>query len=105
MDLEIIWSEFAEKQLDEIFEYYTENVNIRVGRKVLRNLLKAPEQLKSSPFIGQTENLLTERKNSYRYLIHKNYKIIYSVDPEDGFIKIADIFDTRQNPEKIKRTE
>lgn len=105
MDLEIIWSEFAEKQLDEILIYYTENANIRIGRKILRNILKAPEQLKINPFIGQTENLLIERKNSYRYLIHKNFKIIYSVDRENGFIKIADIFDTRQNPDKIKRTE
>ena len=105
MNLEIIWSEIAVKRLDEIFEYYTENANIKIGKKVLQNLLKAPDQLISNPFIGQKEDLLDERKISYRYLIHKNYKIIYSVDQENGFIKIAEVFDTRQNPEKIQKTE
>lgn len=73
-------------------------------KKVLQGLLKAPDQLKGNPFIGQSEDLLTGRKYIYRYLIHNNYKIIYSVDNENGFIKIAEVFDTRQNPEKIKRT-
>lgn len=104
MNLEIIWSAFAEKQLDAIFKYYTEKANINTAKKVLKGLLKAPDQLKGNPFIGQSEDLLTGRKYIYRYLIHNNYKIIYSVDNENGFIKIADVFDTRQNPEKIKRT-
>ncbi|WP_445733745.1 hypothetical protein [Mariniflexile sp.] len=56
-------------------------------------------------FIGQEEELLKERKNQYRYLVFKNYKVIYSVDEQNEFIKIADVFDTRQNPPKMKRTK
>ena len=55
--------------------------------------------------MGQEEELLKQREIHYRYLIFKNYKLIYSVDTENGFIKIADVFDTRQNPPKIKRTK
>jgi hypothetical protein len=58
-----------------------------------------------TPLIGQKEELLKQREIHYRYLIFKNYKLIYSVDMENGFIKIADVFDTRQNPPKIKRTK
>ncbi|AVR46009.1 type II toxin-antitoxin system RelE/ParE family toxin [Christiangramia fulva] len=105
MKLEIIWSKFAEKQLDEIFEYYLENASPRVAKKLLKNLLEEPNRLMDNPKIGQIEELLKERKISYRYLIFKNYKIIYSVHPEDGFIKIADVFDTRQNPTKIERSK
>lgn len=103
MGFEIVWSQFAEKQLDEIYDYYVENVSKRVAKTILQNLLNAPNQLKLNPSIGQIENLLEGRITTYRYLIYKNYKIIYSVDQENGLIKISDVFDTRQNPEKIKR--
>ena len=58
-----------------------------------------------SPLIGNEEELLSHKESNYRYLLHKNYKLIYSVDFEKGFIKIADVFDTRQNPTKIKRSK
>src|SRR5699024_11421967 len=105
MELEIIWSDFAEKQLDEIFEYYEENTSTRVAKKLIKNVLNEPKKLIKNPFIGQMEVLLKQRKITYRYLVYKSYKIIYSVDQDNGFIKIADVFDTRQYPEKIKRTE
>lgn len=103
--MEIIWSEFAEKQLDGIFQYYNQNAGTRIAKKLIRSLLNEPKKLIKSPYIGQIENLLQKRDNTYRFLIFKNYKIIYSVDHEKGFIKVADVFDTRQNPEKIERTE
>tara|TARA_R110002020_G_scaffold47905_5_gene136870 strand:- start:7625 stop:7810 length:186 start_codon:yes stop_codon:yes gene_type:complete len=58
-----------------------------------------------TPQIGQEEELPIQREILYRYLVYKNYKLIYSVDTENGFIKIADVFDTRQNPPKLKRTK
>lgn len=105
MKLEIIWSKFAEKQLDEIFEYYFENASPKVAKELLENLLAEPNRLINNPTMGQIEILLKERKTTYRYLIFKNYKIIYSIDPKKGFIKIADVFDTRQNQSKIERSD
>lgn len=55
------------------------------------------------PHIGQEEELLKERDESYRYLVHGNYKIIHPIDTEHEWIKIADMFDTGQNPMKMKR--
>jgi len=103
--LEIIWSEFAEKQLDDIFEYHEENATTRVAKKMVRNLINEPERLRKDPSIGQKEELLSERKIPYRYLIFKHYKIIYSVDEEYGFVKIADVFNTFQNPTRIERID
>lgn len=105
MKLEIIWSDFAEKQLDEIFEYYNKEASIQVAKRLIKNLLNEAKILIKNPFIGQMEDLLQNRSTTYRYLIYKNYKIIYSIDQENGFIKIVDIFDTRQYPEKIKRNK
>jgi len=104
MAFKVIWSEFAESQLDEIYEYYKKKAGQNVAKKLLGGLIDAPEKLTSSPLIGQEEELLKERKIHYRYLIYKSYKLIYSVDTENEYIKIADVFDTRQNPPKIKRT-
>ncbi len=105
MDLEVIWSHFAEKQLDEIFEYYEKNASERVAIEMVQGLLNEPERLKKDPYIGQKEELLKERKTSYRYLIFKRYKIIYSVEEQQRVIKIADVFATKQKPSKIERSD
>ena len=53
----------------------------------------------------QSEQLLIDKSEMYRYLVCDKYKIIYSVDVELKLIKIADVSDTRQNPVKMKRTK
>ena len=40
-----------------------------------------------------------------RYLVYKNYKVIYWINEKENRIEINDVFDTRQNPTKIKRTK
>lgn len=105
MTLKIIWSDFAETQLDEIYEYYKKKASPSVAKKLLKGIINEPNKLIKAPQIGQEEELLKNRKTEYRYLVYKNYKLIYSVDTENGFIKIADVFDTRQNPPKLKRTK
>ncbi|MEQ8478044.1 type II toxin-antitoxin system RelE/ParE family toxin [Fulvivirga sp.] len=103
--MKTIWSEFAESQLDEIFEYYQGKVSPKIALELINGIINEPEKLAKSPYIGQEEELLKEREIEYRYLVYKNYKLIYSVDKTNGFIKIADVFDTRQNPPKLKRTK
>ncbi len=72
---------------------------------MLKEIIKEPEKLINSPLIGQVEELLKGRSIEYRYLVFKNYKLIYSIDSKNKFIKIADVFDTRQYPEKLKITK
>ena len=105
MEYEVIWSEFSEFQLDEIFEYYENETSLSVAIEIIQGILNKPEILRKSPFIGQKEPLLKERKIEYRYLVLKSFKIIYSVDEKNAEIRVADVFDTRQFPEKIKRTK
>jgi len=105
MTLKIIWSEFAENQLDEIYKYYEKEAGSKIAKKLMKGIINELKKLIKTPFIGQEEELLKQRKIEYRYLVFKNYKLIYSVDTENGFIKVADIFDTRQNPPKLKRTK
>ncbi len=104
MKYEIIWSAFSEKQIDEIFSYYEQTAkSYQVAVKIITKILLAPDKLIDNPKIGQKEPLLKEREIQYHYIVESNYKIIYSIDEENYYIKIADVFDTRQNPDKIYR--
>jgi len=102
-NLKVIWSNFAETQLDEILEYHKEQVSFNVANKLVKEIIFKSEDLINAPFIGQKEIRLEKRKPEYRYLVYKNYKLIYSVNEKEGFIKISDVFDTRQHPQKITR--
>ncbi len=101
MNLKVIWSLSAENRLDKIYLYYLTLVNERLAKKIILGIINSTHKLQNNPFLGQIEPLLKERTGNYRYLVYKNYKIIYSVSEYDKLIKIADVFDTRQNPEKL----
>ena len=103
MNYIIIWSNFAEYQLDEIFNYYTKKVNVKVAQSIMFKIRDKVEVLIKNPLIGEKEELLEDRKQNYRRLIVTNYKIIYSMVEKIETIKIVDIFNTRENPIKLKR--
>lgn len=104
MEYRIIWSAFSEQQIDEIFSFYKQKTKSYViASRIIKRILLAPNILTYNPKLGQIENLLKDKELEYRYIVESNYKIIYTIDEEKKFIKILDIFDTRQNPEKINR--
>ncbi len=103
MEFDIIWSKFAENEIDNIYDYYNRNATKRVALNIISGIIKSVDVLKTSHFIGKIEELLTDRELKYRRLIHKIYKIIYTVDIEKKLIKVSDVFDMRQNPIKIMR--
>ena len=72
MKLKIIWSEFAETQLDEIYEYYEKKASPGIARKLVRGIINDAKKLIQTPQIGQEEALLKQRKTEYRYLVFKN---------------------------------
>ncbi len=60
--------------------------------------------LGENPQMGQAESLLSDRSEEFRYLVHKHYKVIYWINKESLRIEIANVFDCRQNPEKMQET-
>lgn len=69
--LKIIWSAFAETQLDQIYDYYEKEVNSRVATKLIKGIINETKKLIKAPFIGQEEEMLKEREIHYRYLVFK----------------------------------
>lgn len=100
MELRVFWTETARLQLEDIFEYYNSRAGLSTARNLVKQIIDRTIQLERNPHSGQIEPLLSDRKFEYRYLVQGNYKIIYRI--EGNYIRIAMVFDTRQNPEKLK---
>jgi len=102
MEIRIEWSELSEKQLKDIFDYYSLEVSPRIARKIINGIIDRVSILGSNPLVGAKEELLIQYSEDYRYLVESNYKIIYW--KMENLITIASVFDCRQNPAKILPT-
>jgi plasmid stabilization system protein ParE len=101
MELEVYWTDFSKKELKNIFNYYKENTSLHVAKRLVIGITKETIKLKKQPNIGPVEEFLKEDSRDFRYLVYKNYKIIYLVNLKENRIDVFDVFDTRQNPMKI----
>ncbi len=103
MELKIYWTNFAKSELQNIFEYYKVNASLSVARNLVSGIVKESQKLSNQPLIGQDEELLADFSLGYKYLVYKNYKLVYVFDKNRNRIEIHDVFDSRQNPKKISR--
>lgn len=104
MGIEIYWSQWAETKLEDIFYYYRLKAGTKIARKIIVGIIDATIDLEKNPQIGQIEELLKDRPQEFRYLLYTNYKIVYWHNKEKSRIVIANVFDTRQNPDKLQQT-
>ncbi|MFS4482322.1 type II toxin-antitoxin system RelE/ParE family toxin [Hyunsoonleella sp. 2307UL5-6] len=103
MGLKLFWTSFSQTELFKIYEYHKEKAGIRIAKKLVNGIHSETLKLESQPEIGQIEELLKSRPQEFRYLVYKNYKVIYWVNKKESRIEVNDVFDTRQNPIKIER--
>ena len=91
----------ALRRLTQITDYYNDNGNPQKGRRITRQILDRTEELKEYPELGPEEENLSELGLGHRsLLVGTLYKIIYLI--AKPFIIITDIFDTRQDLDKMK---
>lgn len=91
----------SRRRLLHIRDYHTQHGNAEKGNRVARTILKEAQRLEKHPELGQVEANLESEGKGHRYLLVKQlYKIIYLI--AWPFIIITDIFDTRQDPNKMK---
>jgi toxin ParE1/3/4 len=98
----VVWTEFAENQLDDIFEYFLAVSGFDQAQKIVQKLIIATKVLELQPEVGQIEQALLNRKEQVRYLVEGNFKILYFL--RNGMVIISDVFDTRQSPKSLKRS-
>jgi plasmid stabilization system protein ParE len=101
----ILWTDFAIDQLKDIFDYHLIKASPNIAQRLVQKIIDTTIILENNPKAGRKEDLLKTRPQDFRFLIVKNYKIIYWIDPEFKTIFIAMIFDTRQNPKKITKVD
>ena len=105
MELEVVWTDFAESKLMDIFNYYKESASLKETSQITKEIVQASLQLEKQPFIGAKEPLLEARVKEYRYLIQGNYKLIYFIQSDRNEVVIANLFDSRQNPQRMEETK
>ena len=98
---QIIWTNFAISELKNIYLYYRMVATDKVADKIRKSIFYSTKPLIKRPLIGAIEENLIDLKQGHRYLVVGNYKIIYRIIHNN--IYITDIFDCRQNPQKMKK--
>lgn len=98
--MKVFIADTAKISLKDIRNYYQSKGYEAYGKRVFKSIISKAKTLSNTPYIGQEEELLKPLKQGHRYfLIKKHYKVIYLVTEES--IIITDVFDTRQQPEKM----
>lgn len=98
--LPIRWDKLAKNNLDDIFEYISED-SITAARRVKKELVKLAHSLNDFPEKFSVEEFLVNEPENFRSVTKWSYKIIYEVTEE--YIIIVDVFHTSQHPSKIKK--
>jgi plasmid stabilization system protein ParE len=98
--MELIYTEQALESLEEAIEFMAPKVTQEKLFEIRDSILDKADTLLLQPNQGQKESYLEHLELDYRRIIESHYKIIYRVIGES--IYITDIFDSRQDPEKMK---
>jgi len=101
MEMTVLWSDAAISDLQAIHDFYLTTAGYSVANKIADLLVDKSLLLSDNPRIGQIEELFKHKKLEIRYLVEKNYKIVYLI--EGHIVLIATVFDCRQDPEKLKK--
>ena len=99
--MKIFWTEKALNQLEDIFNYYKVEANIKFARKLTKGIVDCTILLEHNQRLGKKEELLKDSDEEFRFLIEGNYKVIYWIETKTNLVHIASVFDCRQNPNKI----
>ena len=98
MDYQLIWTEEALADLDEITLYWTEMVSAARADKFVEMIYKKFDLLLTMPYIGVKSS---KRAMVRRLIIDKRYSLAYVVVVVDE-IYLLRLFDNRQNPAKYE---
>ena len=96
---DICWDVKAGQQLKQIYQYLKENYSEITVKKVRKNIVDRIDDLRKFPERYPPEPLLSHRKENFRYITVKAYKIIYEFTGQE--IRILFIYSTKQNPDVL----
>lgn len=98
--MKLIYTDQSLQSLKETLEFLAPKVPHEKLLEIRDKILDKADTLATDPYIDQEEPYLTHLKLGHRRILESHYKIIYRI--ADDCIYITDIFDSRQDPEKMK---
>ena len=98
--MKLVYTEQSLVSLEEALEFIAPAIPCEKLIEIRDKILNAADTLLLHPLKGQKEPLLEHLELEHRRLVEGHYKIIYRITGE--YIYITDIFDSRQDPVKMK---
>lgn len=98
--MKLVFTENAINSLQECLDFFPHEMPPEKINVIRDRIIAKADTLLTNPYLGQKEEHLEHLGINHRRVIEGNYKIIYKIDNET--IIITDIFDSRQDPEKMK---
>ncbi len=87
MEKEIIWTQTAQNQLEDIYFYLLEETkSFEIANKVVDALVNSVTILKNKWEIYETDEFRIPKDNSYRAFEKFNYRISYKIDLKKVYI-------------------
>lgn len=100
-DYTVVWSDKAYNSLRKVHDYLQQN-SPEGAKKVVLELVRFSQSLEDLPRRNPVEPDLASAPVEYRFLVKWNFKIIYTILEEEKMVLVVLVFDTRQNPKKLK---
>ncbi len=97
--MKVFVSELAENKLKKLTTYLLEEWNYKVKKDFLTKLTLKIEQISEQPESCQKSE---EFGGIYKCVVTKHTSFFYRINFAKEEIEIITIFDTRQNPDKLK---
>ncbi len=98
--MKLLYTEQALVSLEEALAFIDPKISHKKLIEIRDKILDKADTLLSQPLKGQKEPFLEHLGLGHRRLVEGHYKIIYRIVGE--YIYVTDIFDSRQDPDKMK---
>lgn len=98
--MKLVYTEQSLVSLEEALNFIAPKVSYEKLIEIRDEILDTADTLLLQPLQGRTEPYLAHLDLGHRRLVCGHYKIVYRIIGEA--IYITDIFDSRQDPDKMK---
>ncbi len=98
--MKLVYTEQSLVSLEEALNFIAPKVSYEKLVEIKNEILDATDSLMLHPFLGRTEPYLEHLNLGHHRLVIGHFKVIYRIIGEA--IYITDIFDSRQDPAKMK---
>jgi mRNA-degrading endonuclease RelE of RelBE toxin-antitoxin system len=100
--VKVVITETALSNLENGLKFMRKKHPEKLCFEVGKNVIRSANDLASNPNLGQIEPLLQSLNLNHRRIMVGHFKIIYRIIEKPNIILVTDIFDSRQDPNKMK---